>query len=153
MSRRYSATVTGAAGPAAGAAFAELRNSASRRLHIHEVGVFVGAATVLGVGLVRATAQGTGGAASGTGQAEDGAAPAATATGLFVSAFTVAPTFTAANALKRARIPAAIGNGLIWTWPEDSLLIVPVSSSLVLYNAHTAAGAAAFDVYVAWSEG
>src|SRR5687768_10116269 len=123
MSHRYSASVASAAAPTAAAAFMEFRNAATRRCYIYEIGVFLGAATASGVALVRANVQGTGGASSGTGQSEDSAAPAATASGLFVNAFTLAPTFTVANAIRRIRLPAAIGAGVIWSWPESDPLI------------------------------
>lgn len=149
---RYGVSAASAAAPAAGAAFAEFRNAATRRVYIIEVGVFLGAATASGVGLVRATAQGTGGASSGTPQAGDPAAPTSSVSGLFVNAFTVAPTFTAANAVRRVRLPAAIGAGIIWSWPPGDPLIVPASGSMVLFNNHSAAGAAATDIYVVYYE-
>ena len=152
MSHRFVASAASAAAPAAAAPFAEFRNAATRRCYVYEVGVFLGAATASGAALARAGVQGTGGASSATGQAEDSAAPNATATGLFVNAFTVAPTFTAANTMRRVRLPAAIGAGIIWSWPESDPLIVPVSGSLVVYNNHSAAGAAATDVYIVWGE-
>lgn len=151
-SNRYGVSAASAAAPAAGAAFAELRNSASRRLFIQEIGVFIGAATASGVGVVRANVQGTGGASSGTGQPADTNSPASTLTGLFVNAFTVAPTFTAANAVRRIRLPAAIGAGIIWSFPSDMPLVVPASGSLVFFNNHSAAGAAATDIYVVYTE-
>lgn len=152
MSNRYEASVASAAAPAAAAVFCEIRNAGSRRMLIEEIGVTLGAATASGVALARATAQGTGGASSGTGQAEDPSQPAATATGLFVNAFTLAPAFTAANAMRRIRLPATIGAGIIWTWPQSDRLIVPTSGSLVLFNNGAAAGSAATDIYVVWTE-
>lgn len=152
MSHHYEASAASAAGPAAGAAFAEFRNAATRRCYVYEIGVFLGAATASGVALVRANAQGVGGASSGTGQAADTNSPAATASGVFVNAFSTAPTFTVANAMRRMRLPAAIGAGIIWSWPESEALVVPTSGSLVLFNNHSAAGSAATDIYVVWSE-
>jgi hypothetical protein len=152
MSNRYEASVASAAAPAAAAAFFELRNGSSRRLLVEEIGVTIGAATASGVALVRANAQGTGGATSATGQAEDAGQAASTATGVFVNAFTSAPTFTAANTMRRIRLPATIGAGIIWTWPQSDRLVVPASGSIVLYNNHSAAGSAATDIYVIWTE-
>lgn len=152
MSNRYQASVASAAAPAAAAAFAEIRNGSSRRILIEEIGVTIGAATASGVALVRANAQGVGGASSGAGQAEDPGQAASTVTGLFVNAFTTAPTFTVANAMRRIRLPATIGSGIIWTWPQSDRLVVPASGSLVLFNNHSAAGAAATDIYVVWTE-
>lgn len=151
MSNRYEASIRSAAAPAAAAAFLEIRNIASRRLLIEEIGITLGAATATGIGLVRATAQGTGGATTATGQPEDPSAPAATPT-VAVNAFTAAPTFTAANTMRRLTLPGAIGAGLIWTWPQSDRLVVPASGSIVLYNSHTAAGAAGIEAYVIWTE-
>lgn len=151
MSNRYEGSVRSAAAPAASAAFLEIRNTSARRLLIEEIGVTLGAATATGVGLVRATSQGTGGASTATPQAEDPSQAASPVT-LAVNAFTLAPTFTAANAMRRLTLPAAIGAGLIWTWPQSDRLIVPASGSLVLYNSHTAAGAAGIEVYVIHTE-
>lgn len=151
MSNRYNASLRGAVGPAAGAAFAEFRNSSTRRCQIEEIGFFNAAATLGAVGIVRSNAQGTGGATTLLGQAEDPNNPAATAT-LAVAAFTSAPTFTATNAMRRSMIPASIGAGIIWSWPGSDRLIVAPSASLVFFNQHTAAATAAWDIYVTWIE-
>lgn len=148
MSNRYSAAVRISAAPAAAAVFAELRAGA-RRLLVEEIGVFLGAATATGAGLVRATAQGTGGTAT-LGQAEDPGMVATTGN-LVAPAYTLAPT-AGANFLRRAIVGAAIGGGLIWTWPPQDRLVVPASGSLVLTNIAAAAGSAVIDVYAVFSE-
>lgn len=150
MSNRYEAAISVAAAPAAGAAFAELRNTSARRLLLEEITVSLGAATATGLGIIRATAQGAGGASSTLGQAEDPNAPAAAAS-LFASAFTTAPTFGALW-MKRATIGAAVGNLLGWTWPGTDRLIIPPSGSLVLVNIAGAAGAASIHVSATWVE-
>lgn len=152
MSNRYSASIRGAVGPAAGAAFAEFRNGSTRRCEIEEIGVFNAAATLLAVGLARHGAQGAGGAVTLAGLAEDPAnTPAATAT-LAAAAFSTAPTFTAANKLRAAMLPAAIGSGIIWTWSGGDRLVVPASASVVFFNHHSASGSALWDVYATWVE-
>ena len=153
MSNRYSVSVRGAVGPAAGAPFAEFRNGTTRRCEVLEIAVFNAAATLMAVGLTRSTtAQGTGGAVVTAGQPEDPAnTPAATAS-VAAAAFTVAPTITAANKLRAAMLPAAIGGGIIWDWNGSSTLVVPASSSLVLFNHHSAAGSALWDVRFTWVE-
>lgn len=149
MSSRYEAAIRIAAAPAANGVYAELRNSTTRRLQVEEIGVFLGAATATGAGLVRATTQGTGGTAT-LGQAEDPNQPAATAS-LVAPAYTVAPAAGTAF-LRRAIVGAAVGGGLIWTWPSSDRLIVPASGSIVLTNIAAAAGSAVIDVYAVWIE-
>lgn len=149
MSNRYEAAIRVAAAPAVNGVYAELRNTAARRLQVEEIGVFLGAATATGAGLARATVQGTGGTAT-LGQAED---PNQANAG----ASLVAPAYTVAAApatafLRRAIIGAAIGGGIIWTWPSSDRLIVPPSGSLVLTNIAAAIGAAVIDAYVVWVE-
>src|SRR5689334_6003172 len=127
MSNRQSASVQSAASVAAGAVFLEIRAGA-RRMLIEELGVFSGAATAFRFGIVRASAQGTGGASTMTGTQEDPSQAAATGL-LAVNAFTTAPT-VGTNYLKRANLAAAIGAGIIWTWPQSDRLIVPASGSV-----------------------
>ena len=152
MSNRYSVSVRGAVGPAAGAPFAEFRNGSARRCEVLEIAVFNAAATLMAVGLARSNAQGVGGAVVTLGQPEDPAnTPAATAS-VAAAAFSTAPTLTAANKLRAAMLPAAIGGGIIWDWNGSSTLVVPASSSLVLFNHHSAAGSALWDVRFTWVE-
>ena len=149
MSNRYEAAGVTSAAPAAGAAFAELRNTAARRILVEELGVSLGAATQTNVALSRATSQGTGGTAL-AGISEDPNAPAGAAS-LVMSAFTTAPGFAATAMLRRFHLPAAIGAGLIWTFPGTDRLIVPPSGSIVLWTP-AVAGAAAISVYCIWTE-
>ena len=150
MSNRYEASVRIAAAPATGAVYVELRNTSARRLLVEEVSVFLGAATATGAGLIRATAQGVGGASSTLGQSEDPNAPIGAAS-VFASAFTTAPTVGTAY-MKRAIVGAAIGAGIIWTWPQSDRLIVPPSGSIVLVNLAAAAGSAVIDAGFVWVE-
>ena len=146
---RYEAAGVTSAAPAIGAAFAELRNTAARRLLVEEIGISLGAATATNIALHRSTAQGAGGTAL-VGLQEDPNQTAAAAS-LVMSAFTTAPTFTATAMLRRFSLPGAIGAGVIWTFAKTDRLVIPPSTSLVIATP-TIAGAAAINVYVIWVE-
>ena len=143
----YSASIiTPAAG--ANAPFADLRNGASQRLYVREIGVFTTAATATSVGLVRPATFGTASTTT-AGQQED---PADTNSAALIGcAWSTAPTLTAAPVyLRRVVLPAQIGAGVIWTWPDEAL-VVPVSSAIALWNFAGAAGSA-LAVYLRWEE-
>lgn len=148
MSNRYGASVRVGAAPAAGAAFAEFRlPAATRRAYVEEITVSLAAATATSVGLVRATAVGTG--ALTLGQAED-PGNAVTSNGGLATA--TLGTFTAANAMRRVTLSPAIGALLSFSWGASDRLIVPAGTAMLLVNTGAAAGAAAIDVHVVWSE-
>lgn len=147
MSNRYEAAVRVSVAPLANAAYLELRNTSARRLQVEEIGVFLGAATATGAGLVRATTQGTVGTVA-PGQAEDPNQAAAAAS--LVGSPTAPGIGT--NFMRRAIIGAAIGGGIIWTWPGSDRLIVPPSGSLLVTNIAAAAGSAVIDAYAVWIE-
>lgn len=121
-----------AAGP-----IVDLAASATDRLRLLELGVFVSAATgttpVLTMGLFRSTALGTRTTPT-TVLAEDNADAAGTAT--VATAFTVNPT-NAAAPLRRF-VVNGVGQGIVWTWPQNGLMVAN-SLSLVL-QAITVAG-------------
>ena len=145
---RYEAAIRGADAPSAAAAWVELRNSSARRVYLTELACTLGAATASTLGLIRATAQGTGGASTAAGQPVDPTDVAGNLT-LAVTAFTTAPTFGTAY-LRRFAIGAAIGAGFHWVWPSDQPLVIPVSGSLVVVA--ITAGAATSDWFAAWAE-
>lgn len=150
MSHTYEAGAVTSAAPLAGTPFFEVRNGATRPIFILELGVSLGAATATNVALIRATAQGTGGTGLLLGQSTDPRSAAGTAS-VAASAFTLAPAFTAANMLRRFHLPAAIGAGLIWTWPESDPLVLAVSTSMLLVTP-TIAGALTISSYARWGE-
>lgn len=121
-----------AAGP-----IADIAASSTDRLRLLELGLFVSAMTgtnpVLTLGLFRSTALGTR-TSPVTVLAEDNADAAGTAT--VASAFSVAPT-NATNPLRRF-VVNGIGQGIVWTWPQNGLMVAN-SLSLVL-QAITVAG-------------
>lgn len=148
MSNRYEAAQSTAAGPGSADEIFEFRNSSTRRCYIEEIGVFLGAATSTGVGLVRATAQGTNGTQQ-LGQAEDPNAPAGTAS--MYTAVTTGLTL-GSNWMRRAILPAAIGAGIIWTWPQSDRLMVATSASIAVVNIAGATGANPTHAYIVWTE-
>jgi hypothetical protein len=77
--------------------------------------------------------------------AADGPATAGSAV-----AWSVAPTISTNVHLRRAIIPAAIGNGFIWTFgPRE--LVIPLSGGLLLWN-HGAGAGSISDYYIQWEE-
>lgn len=149
MNTRYAAAIRGAAAPGAGAAWVELRNGSSRRVGLRELCGTLGAATASTIGLIRATAQGTGGAATATGVAADPNAPASAGLTLAVTAFTLAPTFGTAY-MRRFAMSGVVGAGFHWVWPENEPLMIAPSASLVVVA--ITAGAATSDWFAVWEE-
>jgi hypothetical protein len=52
---------------------------------------------------------------------------------------------------RRFMLPATIGAGVVWTWPPDRPLVVPVSTYLVLWNPIATAGSI-LNGYMKWLE-
>lgn len=133
---RYSLGFQKAALTAAGS-IVDLAASATDRPRLLELGVFVSTASgttpVLTMGLFRSTALGTR-TSPVTVLAEDNADAAGTAT--VATAWSVAPT-NAANPLRRF-VVNTVGQGIVWTWPANGLMVAN-SLSLVL-QAITVAG-------------
>lgn len=135
-------------GVTSGVATWELRSAAQGRLHLRELGIFLGAATASIFGLGRPAAIGITPTTPVLGQAEDAAD--AVAVGATALAWGTAPTApTSAIYLRRIGLPAAIGAGVIWTWPDGPGLIVPASSSIAIYCLATNGVA---DIYARWEE-
>ena len=143
---RYSAGFTTTA-TAAGAAIIDLRSTSAERLFVREIGLFLAAATASSIGLYRPTTLGT---ASTTVAGQPCDAADAAATGLVGTAWSVAPASTNVP-LRKAALPAAIGNGIIWQFSERNGLVVPVSSSLLLLNWGGSANSI-LNGYIEWEE-
>jgi hypothetical protein len=123
-------------GVTTGVATWELRSTSTDRLRIREIGVFMGAATASTFGLGRPTAIGVTPTTPVTVLAEDSGDPAGT--GTIALAWATAPTApTGPNYIRRVSLPATVGAGIIWSWWNGPGLIVPVSSSIVLFNLAT----------------
>lgn len=131
----------------AAAAYATFHTASTHRMRLRELGLFVNAATASSVGLIRPSNSPVA-TTSVLGLAQDPADPAATIN--VDTAWSTAPTVGTVY-LRKALIPATIGNGIIWTWPPDAPLIVAVSSYLVLWNFGAGAGSV-LNGYATWEE-
>jgi hypothetical protein len=120
--------------------------AASNTLTLREIGVFNTTTTAVSIKLSRASTTGTVGAAI----TPAGHSPfhrAATATP--VNTHTVAPTLTDLG--YRAPLAAAIGSGVIWTFPDDGLVIGAGATNGVCIICATGTGQIC-DFYIVWDE-
>lgn len=126
----------------------ELRSHATQgRVRLLELGIFLGAATASTYGLGRPAAIGVTPTSPVVGQALDpGDVAAVAATAVAWGTRPTAPT--SSIYLRRIGLPAAIGAGIIWTFPDNGL-IIPINSSIALYNLATNG---VVDVYAVWDE-
>lgn len=143
MGNRYEISGTGAASTTA-TAQVELRFPSTESGYVREVGLFSNAALTANIGLGKAAAQGTGGTASLGISANGGIA---TSAGGVYMAWTTAPT-APTQFFRRVGLPAAIGNGIIWSFLGDGLLC-SASTSLVLWNIATSS---IVSFYFVWEE-
>lgn len=138
LASRTSATSTGAA-------CWELRSTTTDRLFVREIGITLSAATASTFGLGRPAAIGVTPTSPVTVTAMDPGNPAGT--GTVALAWGTGPTIPSAF-IRRIGLPATIGAGVIWTF-ADAGLVVPISSSIILWNLSAVAAA---DVYVELDE-
>lgn len=111
----------------------EIRTGSTNRCKVCELHLFIGAATASILAIARANAQGvtpTSPVSLLPEVPED--LPATTLTQV-ATAWGTAPTLTTANQLRRVNMAAAIGGGILWTFGEAGLMI-PISSSLLVFN-------------------
>jgi len=141
---RYGISFTKTTGAAAGL-LAQLRTGTARDLRIYEIGVFAATAVASQVALTRPTAVGSGFTSTSTGAAEDPISAAGVA--VVDTAASTAPTITTSY-LRLAQIPATIGAGIVWTFPNG--LVVPTSGGMVLQQLSTAA--VTYAVYLSYDE-
>jgi hypothetical protein len=141
----YSASVLTTAGSTT-LPLAALVGSTSGRVMITEIGVYNTTATAVDVALCRLSTAGTPGS-SATTMVETEGSPAATAIlkGTYSS---TAPTSVVAG--KRAQLGAAVGSGVIWTFP-DGLEIPATANAAVGVIVGTGTGQACV-VSVSWRE-
>lgn len=94
--------------------------TAAVRPRIVEVGLWNTTATAVTVALVRLTTTGT----QGAGLTEDcDSMPEQTAIATGFAGHTVGPTVGTEK--RRATLGAAVGSGVIWTWPDNDPLTIP----------------------------
>lgn len=102
----------------------ELRSGPSRDLRVFEVGVTTDTGSATTIGLVRSASAGTTPGGVVVPQPED-LAGAAAAEAVVNTTYATAPTVNAV-ALRRYAMPAAVGSGILWSFPEG--LVVPSST-------------------------
>ena len=122
----------------------EIRTAATDRARLMEIGIFLAAATASTFAIGRPAAIGITPTSPVTVLPEEPGDPAGTVqTALAWATGPTAPV----QFLRRISLPATIGTGVIWTFPKG--LVIPVSSSLVVWNV-TATGVA--DIYIVVDE-
>lgn len=141
---RYDLAATKTSGAAAGM-ICQLRTAAARDARIFEIGVFATTAVSGSVGLIRPSAVGATFTSVGPGGANDPVSNVGVA--LIDTAATTPPTVGTVY-MRQVTLPATIGAGVIWTFPEG--LLVPVSASMALWQ--TSALAVGYAVYFAYDE-
>lgn len=131
---RWSVATSKTTGAAAGI-IAELRTAAARDARIWEIGIFAESAAAGTVVLVRSGGAGTtpGGAVV---PVPDDFSVTATASENLYTTYATEPT-TVTTPLRRIALPATIGAGVIWTFPEG--IVVPVSAGLMIRQVSTVA--------------
>ena len=136
-----------------GAACYEMRAASGARVRVREIGIFLAAATASTYGIGRPAAIGVTPTAPVTFIPQDYAEPAGTTTAAV--AWATGPTVPA-QFLRVVGLPAAIGNGVIWTFGPNEFVVGPIQgaaaavNSLVVWNLAT--NSAATDIYVVVEE-
>jgi hypothetical protein len=141
---RYSLSATKTTGAAAGL-IAQLRTGSARDLRIWEVGVFATTAVSGSIGLIRPSAVGATFTSTAAGQPEDPVSGAGVAV---IDTVAGTPPTIGATYLRQATLPATIGAGVIWTFPNG--LVVPISASMALWQ--TSALAVGYALYFVYDE-
>ncbi len=118
----------------------EIIAAATVRPRVMEIGIFMAAATASEFGIGRPAAIGITPTTPVTLLAEDNGDPTGTVT--MALAWATPPTVPA-NFFRRASLAAAVGTGIIFTFPKG--LYIPASGSLVVWNI-SATGVS--DIYV-----
>jgi hypothetical protein len=140
---RLSLGVRTSSGTDASAAW-EIRTGATPgRVKVLEIGIFLAAATASVFGIGRPAAIGITPTSPVDLLNEDTADVIASGSVQSALAWGTGPTVPV-SFLRRVSLPATIGTGVIWTFPEG--LVIPVSSSLVLWNLGTNAVVDAYAV-------
>lgn len=127
-----------------GAAALEIRTAAADACAVLEIGIFLAAGTASTYGIGRPAARGVTPTSPITVLPEDGNAPPGTVQTAL--AWGTGPTVPV-NFLRRSSFPATVGSGIIFTFPRG--LLIPISSSLVLWNLATNG---VVDVYIVIDE-
>lgn len=149
MATTYSIGFQSAAA-AASAAYCAFR-APTRLSKVLELGLACNAATASNISLFRNT-NGSYAASTSSSVGQADLPIAAAGTSLVDTAWTTAPTVTAASRLRRYTLPATIGAGLIWTFPDGIWVRNATATDiLVVWNEGGAAGSA-LNGYIIWGE-
>lgn len=105
---------------------------ATGRIEVVEIGIFANTAVTADLALFRTTAVGT--RTTPTSFLPEDPAHTLASGASMATAWSVAPT-VAATALRRVQIPANVGSGVIWTWPDDALYIANGLTLIVTQSA------------------
>ncbi len=118
------------------------------RPFITELGVFNTTSTAVSLKLVRLSTTGTRGSAiTSMGETQE---DAAAAIGVVYQTHSVAPTITAGD-LNLATLGAAVGSGVVWTWPDRTLTLSSSATAGLGLVVATGTGQAV-DFYIRWGE-
>lgn len=138
----------------ANSTYVNLKTSATQRARIREVGIFISSASTNAPDFVlsRMNAVGTGTITTATvAQADTGDAAAATT--LETAWTTTRPTLVTGAYFRRLLLPVTAGGGIVWVFPDDLALKVPVSAGIVLANINASgATTGTFTGYFVWEE-
>ena len=144
---------TSTAAATTGAAYIELI-AVTRRMKVREIGVFSQAATAAAkTAIGRPAAQGITPTTPILGQPQDPADIAGTGeTAIAWGTPPTAPT-SATGIFRQFDFAATAGSGVVFTWPADGELVIPIINvkSLVLWNLGAGTGPL-MDFYAVWSE-
>lgn len=140
---RYGNSITKTTGAAA-APIATLSAGTARDIRVYEVGVTVSTAVSGEVGLMRPANTPTVPTGGQVGSAHDNIVGAGV--GVTANAWTTAPT--AGTGMRRMVLPATIGAGVIWTFPDG--IVVPTSGFLAVWQ--YSALAVTYSVYFDYEE-
>lgn len=156
MANRYQAALSrvgiNTAGPQL---YWQLRSLSTARLRVIEIGITVQVAPTTAPVFQISRATSLLGTASTTLAGQKMDVNDGTATGVFESAWSAAPTIDTTYH-RIMGLPLAIGNGLIWSWPSDSPLVIGdggVAHALQISNANASgATTGTFAAYCVWEE-
>lgn len=148
---RFEASATSIIVAATATPIVALRCPATETMKLRELGIFLQAATSSRLALVRATVVSATPTGNFAGVNTQPGAPVSGST--LVTGWTTIPT-AAGTPLRRVTLPAAIGAGIIWTWPADSPLVVGLGSAIaeVCINNLVAVAPSLFDFYAIWED-
>lgn len=136
-----------------GAAAMEFRVASGARVAIREIGIFLAAATASTYGLGRPAAIGVTPTSPVNVVPQDWALPAGLSS--TAVAWGTGPTVPA-QFLRAASLPAAIGNGIIWTFGVNEFVVGPIQGAAAAVNSfviwNLATNSAATDIYVVCEE-